>query len=82
MRGDLYTRAENLQKGTAAGENSLTAAFPCRVKRFFSGSWRFVDAFHHDCARYVLGRAGARAWGIGFDVLTSRGLTSGLTRLF
>ena len=33
MRGDLYTRAENLQKGTAAGENSLTAAFslPCEA---------------------------------------------------
>jgi len=74
MRADLYTRAENLQKGTAAGENSLTAAFPCRVKRFFSGSWHFVDAFHHDRARYVLGRAGARARGIGFDVLTSSGV--------
>lgn len=62
MRADLYTRAENLQSGTAAWENSLTAAFPCRVKRFFSGSCTLLTLFI-TIARGMY--SGARAPGLG-----------------
>ena len=55
MRGDLYTRAENLQKGTAAGENSLTAAFslPCEAVflRELALCWRFSSRLRAVCTR-------------------------------
>lgn len=62
MRADLYTRAENLQSGTAAGENSLTAAFPCRVKRFSPGVGTLLTLFI-TVARGMY--SGAQAPGLG-----------------
>lgn len=63
MRADLYTRAENLQSGTAAGENSLTAAFSLPCEAVFSPGVGTLLTLFITIARGMY--SGARAPGLG-----------------